>query len=68
MRPIIQKETIKAHFCSECWDLIALYEREILFRRDSLAQEKEFRNIKIDLKQMNFLCEELAKESCLNKK
>jgi hypothetical protein len=56
MRPIIQKETIYAHFCSECWDLIALYEREILFRRDSLAQEKEFRNIKIDIEQIELLC------------
>ena len=55
MRPIIQKETIKAHFCSECWDLIALYEREILFRRDSLAQEKEFRNIKINIEELEHL-------------
>jgi hypothetical protein len=68
MRPIIQKETIYAHFCSECWDLIALYERYLSCSRDSLAQEKKFRNIKIDLKQIELLCEELAKESCLNKK
>jgi len=56
MRPIIQKETIYAHFCSECWDVIALYENHILFHRDSLAQEKEFRNIKIDIEQIELLC------------